>query len=101
MKSALKAAALAMATCSALGPISAIAASGSVGVSLTFSVAPANLFRAAAISPQDVRACEAMKSRIDARWAGQSRSPSLTCDSGDAMPLIVTDLNIATLIVRP
>ncbi len=77
------------------------AASTSVGVSINFAVAPADLFSTRNIDPTNVRLCESLKARIDTEWAAKSSGPVITCSSQSSMPLIVTDTTGIDLIVRP
>jgi len=83
------------------GMDSAKAASSSVGVSMHFEVAPADLYRNLNVEPTKARSCEALKARIVTAWAGKKRGPVLTCSSQATMPLIVKEKSDGTLVVRP
>lgn len=84
-----------------LGAFETQAGSSSVGLAITFEVAPLDLIRSRNVAPSEVRSCEALKARVDAAWAGKSRVPSLGCATHRKMPLIVTDASGDTLVVRP
>jgi len=82
-------------------PIQVQAASSSVGVSITFAVAPADLYLDRNIEPATVRTCESLKARVETEWRAKNRKPIVRCASRSSMPLIVTDESGDALVVRP
>ena len=81
--------------------VPASAASGAVGVSITFEAAPADLLRAARVSPASAQACARQQRRIDGLWRTGERRPTLHCGSTHSLPLIVTSRAGGALIARP
>lgn len=77
------------------------ARSGSVGVSIHFDVAPTDLIRTRNVAPSAIRSCTSLKNRVDAIWVGQKRSPTVTCGTNEARPLIVSPQTAGILVVRP
>jgi len=73
----------------------------SVGVSITFEIAPIEIIRNRTIVPAKVRTCEALKAKISGLWAQKTRRPTVACTSQTAMPLIATEATKGALIVRP
>jgi len=86
---------------SASGSFTANAASESVGVSITFEVAPADLFKARAIAPEEARSCELLSARVDRIWRTKQKPPAIHCATEKDMPLIGTPQSGNDLIVRP
>ncbi len=77
------------------------AASASVNVSITFAVAPIDLFNTGAAAPEDVRTCNMVHDKVQRIWSAKTKRPALHCVNVDAMPLIVTPQRTQSLIVRP
>ena len=91
----------ALAICASSASSDAQAGSASVGVSLSFDVAPVQLILGLNLPPQAVRSCKTTVSSIDALWSGRAKRPTLSCRSQKEMPLIVTATSGPALIARP
>lgn len=72
-----------------------------VGLTLTFATAPADLHYNNLSLPQDVRACEAMNANIRKRPGGKLKRKHLDCATSNRLPLIISGSPDKRLIVRP
>ena len=80
---------------------SAQAGSASIGVSLSFDVAPVQLILGLNLPPKAVRSCNSTVSIIDEAWKGRTKRPAISCQSPKDMPLVVTASSGSALIARP